>query len=188
MRISLQVLRKAVESGECTAGESELFPLDYPLFPVPRIAVLGCAVRPGPGIHCLPEWTAADLALIRPMSLAGSWTELSAVAGLMRQGDLELPDLRHMILVFSDPVSGALSPQQHAALWDWFRLPTQEQMRASDGRLLASECEARDGFHLAAVVEAGDVAGVPVEGACSCGSRDPRVRLEPARALAAAAD
>ncbi len=161
--------------------------LAYPLFPAPRMVVLGCDVQPAPGVHCLRRWTAAEVAEIRPLALAATYLELEQIAALMRRGELALPDLQYPLLVFSRPGDGALSPAQHDALWSWFGLPCFEQIRDADGRLLAVECEARDGFHLTADGDPANLAGRLLPTACECGQVTPRVRIGPAHVLTAQA-
>ena len=159
--------------------------LDYPLFPPPRMAVLGCEVQPLPGIYSLLEWTADDVARIRPLALAAAFPVYEELAGWMRRGELALPDLQYPLLVFSRPEAGVLSQSQHDALWAWFGLPCFEQIRGHDGSLLAQECEARDGFHLAQHIRASSLGGHPLDARCACGQVSPRVWLRPSLALAA---
>ncbi len=162
--------------------------LEYPLAPVPRVAVLGLELRQESGVHSLPLWTVPQLARLRPLALAGSWPDLAAVARIMRAGQLRLPELNYPLVVFTAAGSPPLSGERHAQLWDWFGLPVFEQIRTSGGRLLASECESREGFHLAAGTDPGELGALAVPGPCPCGSRQPLFRLAAARALAAAGD
>lgn len=159
--------------------------LGYPLFPAPRMAVLGCEVQPTPGVHCLLEWTAEEVARIRPLAVAAPFSGFAALADLMRRGELALPELQYPLLVFSRPGAGSLSPEQHHAMWAWFGLPCFEQIRDEDGRLLAQECEARDGFHLTGHTRPVDLGGRLLHTLCECGQVTPRVRISPAHALAA---
>lgn len=189
MRLSLQLLRRAIESDYSASlppGSARLPALCYPLFPAPRTAVLGASLHEQPGVHSLPQWTPPQLERLRPHALAGDWGELSTVARLMRDGIVSLPDLRYPIVVFSSTVAGPLSQERHLLLWDWFHLPTFEQIRGADMRLLATECEARSGFHLSAGVSAGELGALAIAGNCGCGSREPLFRIALQARLAAA--
>jgi hypothetical protein len=149
------------------------------------MAVLGCDVQPAPGVHCLDPWTAEEVAGLRPLALAATYPELEKLAALVRRGELALPELQYPLLVFSRPGEGTLSPAQHDALWGWFGVSCFEQIRDAGGRLLAHECEARDGFHLTAGSEPADLGGRLLHTPCECGQPTPRVRIGPAHALMA---
>ena len=73
-------------------------------------------------------------------------------------------------------------------LWEWFRLPSVEQIRTLHGRLLATECESREGFHLADGVEEQELDGAVPATACGCASPRALYHIAPVRALAAAGD
>jgi hypothetical protein len=163
-------------------------PLDYPIAAPPRIAVLGAEVHRQSGIHSLPRWTVADLARLRPMALAGPWADLAAAARLLRAGQLQLPELHYPLVVFTRAGTPPLGPDRHAQLWEWYGLPAFEQIRSSSFRLLAMECESRQGFHLAPGADPRQLDAHAGPGACPCGSTQPLYRLAPARALAAAGD
>jgi hypothetical protein len=185
MRISLHLLRKAMDAS-VDGAQPSLPRLDYPLFPVPRIAVLGVAVEAAASTHVLESWDAAALNELKPMALAGSWTDLQAVAQLVMSGALELGELRYPIVVFSSPESGPLSDDGHAQLWEWFHVPTYDQIRAGAGELLATECESRAGFHLAEGVDPARLNGVALDVPCGCGSTRKLYRVEPLRGMSAA--
>lgn len=187
IRISLDSLRQALSAGPRPACDA-LPALDYPLAAPPRVAVLGLELRPETGIHSLPNWTVPHLSRLRPMALAGAWADLAAVARLMRAGHLRLPELNYPLVVFSAPGATPLSEERHSQLWDWFGLPVFEQVRGAGGRLLAAECECREGFHLAEGRDPLELGAQAVGGRCPCGSAQPLYRLAAARALAAAGD
>jgi hypothetical protein len=187
MRFSLESLKQAL-SPDRQPGRKEAPALEYPLAPVPRVAVLGLELRRESGVHSLPVWTVPQLSRLRPMALAGGWADLAAVARLMRAGQLRLPELNYPLVVFTTAGRQPLSGEQHALLWEWFGLPVFEQIRAAGGRLLATECESREGFHLAAGADPGEIGAAAVEGRCPCGSSQPLYRVAAGRALAAAGD
>lgn len=173
LNFSLDSLRHALDRPAGRAGEPPLPRLEYPLFPAPRVAVLGLRVSAADGIYCLPEWEVEDLRRLRPAALAGSWNDLSEVARRLLLGELELPDLLYPIVVFTTPASSPLAPRLHDRLWDWFRVPTYEQIRGARGELLAYECDARRGFHLAPGADLAGFGFLPSAHPCPCGSAAP---------------
>ncbi|MBI5084754.1 MAG: hypothetical protein HZB13_09170 [Acidobacteria bacterium] len=185
MRLSLNLLRSAVESENAGAHPSELPSLEYPLFPPPRLAVLGAELRPSPGTHCFPYWSAPQLAQLQPMALAGSFEELANVARLEGDGVLLLRDLRYPLVVFTPPAAAPLSDERHDQLWRWFRLPVFEQIRNAAHQLLAWECEAHQGFHLSHGVLPSHLGAATLPGPCPCGAKEARVALLRPNALAA---
>lgn len=150
--------------------------LDYPFAPLPRIAVFSLVVPQSRHVRVFRagEWKAVER--FRPQALAGWHSDMVLLGQLYRSGVLSLPELNAPLVVFSHPECGPLTEAQHAHLWSLFGLPFFEQIRDSSGTLLAQECEARDGFHLA--TEAAAVLHrEPVAETCSCGRPDPRYRL-----------
>lgn len=184
MEHALEELRKALDLARRHRREAK-HALHYPLYPAPRVAVLGLELAGPAGVHCLPDWTPEKLARLRPQALAGWWNDLEEVARRLIEGGLELPDLQFPILVFSHVSSGPMPRRSHDLLWDWFRVPTYEQIRGSGGELLAYECAARDGFHLAA---GADPSSLPLGRSaepCRCGNPAPLYRAGAAvRAMA----
>jgi hypothetical protein len=180
----LEALRKALSLAQRRRRDARPA-LDYPLYPAPRVAVLGLELDGPCGVHCLMDWTPGQLARLRPQALAGWWNDLAEVARLVLAGNLELPDLQYPILVFSRVNSAPLPPRCHDLLWDWFRVSTFEQIRADSGELLAFECAARDGFHLAPGADAAALPLVVSPNPCPCGSSAPVYRIEGAFEAAA---
>jgi hypothetical protein len=73
-------------------------------------------------------------------------------------------------------------------LWRAFGVPVFEQLRDSDGMVIARECEVHDGLHLVGSAAGSSVEIEVVTGHCECGAETPRIRkLAPARQRAAAA-
>lgn len=148
--------------------------LHYPLNPMPRIAVLGLDGPHCRGVLARREWTEQDLQKFRPQALAGWWNDLAEVARQWLNGRLELPSLDSPLLVFVRPEAAPLPERCHDLLWEWFRLPVFEQIRTPAGRLLAYECEARDGFHIACPEAAHAIPlSEPLWRPCPCGSAAP---------------
>jgi hypothetical protein len=131
------------------AGASSQHLLRYPLDPSPRVAILGLDLAAGPGQCSLPQWTVKQLESARPQALAGPLRDIEEVASLRELGILKLKTLTYPLVVFTSETGDRLTEFDHDRLWRWFRLPVFEQVRAADGRLLAWECESRNGFHIA---------------------------------------
>lgn len=161
---------------------SALPALEYPIPRVRRIAVLGIAVRQCKEVQCFPQWTCTQLLQADPLALAGSFDDLAEVARLEADNYLLLPSLRYPLLVFTRPGQGPLTQLQHDRLWRWFRLPTFEQIRDSNGALLAFECDAREGFHLAPGVTAAELGGQGHHALCGCGREGTMLRFDICRA------
>jgi len=167
--MSLSLWRDSVAMPSVWSQSPALPELDYPVPRVRRIAVLGQAVRQSKAVRCFPEWTCTQLLQADPQALAGPFDELAEVARLEADGYLLLPSLRYPLLVFTQPGQGPLTPLQHDRLWRWFRLPIFEQIRNSRGKLLAYECDTREGFHLAPGASPADVGATGRHAICACG-------------------
>lgn len=162
-----------------------LHELCYPLAPMPCVAVLGWRFRPARNMVCLDRWNVRQLEAAAPESLAASPADLNLVAALRREGVLRLPELAYPLVALLDAEDDPLTEEQLGQLWQHFGLPIRQQFRDRGGRLLAYDCEAASGFHvaqpgfrLAGMWDAGE----------ECGCGDPTPRLEPAcRARAATA-
>jgi len=90
--------------------------------------------------------------------------------------------------VFTRPRESRLTGEHHEQLWKWFSLPAFEQVRGASDELLAYECEAREGFHLAPGVRASLLGGAPCKQECPCGESAPRMRPDVHLRTAAAGD
>jgi len=115
-------------------------------------------------------------------------------------GSPHLPGGQRAIVAFTGLEDGALSESARDLLWQTFEVPVFEQRLGADGSVLAWECEAHEGLHIAednVVVEQGQnqeliltsltdrrhpvlrlIAGVSgrIETApCGCGRSEPRV-------------
>lgn len=178
MEEALELLLKALRRGTHGGIAEPEHELQYPLYPVPRVAVLGLALRGPRGVHCLPQWSPQELAKLRPQAMAGWWRDLAEAGRLVVMRQLELTWLRYPILVFVPPDAAPLPPRCHHELWSWFRVPVFEQIRMPDGRLLAYECDARRGYHLASPDAPRWLVGMQPCDACPCGSPVPLYRVE----------
>jgi hypothetical protein len=182
---AMAALQEALARAARPGGRSPAHNLHYPLYPPPRVAVLGLELRGPRGVHCLPHWSGADLKRLRPHALAGWWNDLAEAARLVLAGELDLACLQYPIVVFLRPERAPLPARCHDRLWEWFGVPTFEQIRLPDGELLAYECEARDGYHLASAEAAEWLGAVRSSLPCACGSPMPVYRIAAARAASA---
>jgi len=155
------------------AGASPLHRLHYPLNPMPRTLVLGEALQSEPNVRSLLKWTVKQIEFARPQALAGPLRDLIEVASLRELGILKLRSLSFPLVVITHDDEARLTEGDHERLWRLFRLPALEQVRDRAGRLLAWECEARDGFHLAADVSPGVLGIAPSRENCACGRNTP---------------
>lgn len=114
---------------------------------------------------------AADLAADPPAILAGSYRALTNVAD--RVG-LDGSGPTHALVVLTEEGAECLTEAQRDELWGRYRVPIFEQVITSDGRLLAWECEAHEGLHLADCAEPPTRARLE-SGRCDCGASTPRV-------------
>lgn len=176
--------------------------LDYPLPEAERIAVLGAQLRPERRVRSYLHWRTPELVAWRPQALAGHRMELFSIGELRRRRFVPLLDLTFPLVVLSSLREGPLSREQHDRLWTLYGLPVYEQIRGADETLLAWECDAREGWHLALNtngdpllaldrVRAAGWLGHEIDGRCDCGETGPRLLIDSrqdALCLAAGAD
>jgi len=140
--------------------------LHYPLPGAPRVAVLGLPVKIEDNIRCFSHWTCNQIMRFSPEAIAGSLSDLLEIERLRSDGFLLAPCLSLPLVVFSSLRTGILNQQDRECLWHAFGLPFYEQIRDDEGRLLAYECDAHDGFHWVGE-EVGTHLARPV--LCACG-------------------
>jgi hypothetical protein len=125
-------------------------------------------------------WTPAAAAFA-PAALAGTREQLLCLAS-------EPPRLTHALIVLARPGEHLIAAAERDRLWRAFGVPIFEQIIAGDGRLLAAECEAHDGLHVAIAGRAWDGYFMETAG-CPCGQKSPRLHapdpVERERAAAA---
>ena len=137
--------------GKGNAGMVLAEKLRHPLFPKLRV-------------------TRAAKASGRHAVLAGTMQELAAAA---RAGGGAL----HAVLILADAGTPLPGPAAREKLWQWFAVPSFVLVLGPDGRVLAYECEARDGLHIAgAERRCGDPEPFP----CPCGRPGRRIHAIPA--------
>jgi len=144
----------------------------YPVHPAPRTAVLVPwfheSVLTNRPVRVFPHGWSADAAAFAPSAVAGTLEQLN---GLAREG---IPSLTHSIIVLRRPEQQRMSDADRDDLWSAFRVPVFEQVIGKSGKLLAAECEAHDGLHVASP----DLSmhGESLDDSlCPCGRKSPRI-------------
>lgn len=123
--------------------------LESPLPGLGRTAILEPGFEESPSRRVLAGREETGLADFRPESLAGPAPHLLALAGAALAGRVALPTLRYAVVAFTGLKHGCLREEDRDLLWDAFGLPVFEQFRGFGRELLAWECEAHDGLHVA---------------------------------------
>jgi hypothetical protein len=183
------------------------FPADHKV----RIAQLTETPRFAGVVTFVPErWL--ELESFRPKVIVGYASELQRLAEQVDLGIVDLACVNHAIVVLTPCGSSPLSDVLRVVLWQSFGVPLFELFVGPDQTLLASECEAHDGWHLEPGVELGafeeelildspgnyglrtSLSGRVIKEPCPCGRETPRlmeiaaVRQRPLlRALSASA-
>ncbi|MDP8991196.1 MAG: hypothetical protein M3N41_14080, partial [Acidobacteriota bacterium] len=147
-------------------------PFVYPVHPAPRTAVLvpwfhesALVNRP---VRTFAHGWSVDAAAFAPAAVAGTVEQLNALA---REG---IPSLTHSIVILWQPEQQRMTDADRERLWWAFRVPLFEQVIGKSGKLLAAECEAHDGLHVAS--PALSLQGESVDQSpCPCGRVTPRI-------------
>ena len=146
-------------------------------FPLPiaaRTALVDTGFCPGPNtrafavddLDLMVAWLPAALAL--PLGLA-LW-----LADQKRRGLVDLPSLNTAIIVLTSIDDSPLADHHRDILWSAFHVPIFEQLRGSDGTVIARECEVHDGLHIVGSLP--HIEGELIRDHCACGSETPRLR------------
>lgn len=126
-----------------------LRPLECPLGNTGRTAVLSAGFTEEPHTRCFPYHSLSDLEDFEPDSLAGPAPRLRLLADLILEGRLRLPSVKATVIAFTGLKHGCLRAEDRDRFWQAFRVPVFEQYRGFSHELLAWECEAHDGLHVA---------------------------------------
>lgn len=120
--------------------------LPFPASPKLRIAELrGSASFDSVAAFARERWIALET--YRPRVLVGSPNELHAAAEMVESGKLELSSVDHALFALTECGHEPLSDVVRVVLWQAFGVPVYELLVSPDGGLLASECEAHEGWH-----------------------------------------
>lgn len=152
----------------------------YPLPFQPRIAVWGLPFSSTPSLHlAAAETVAAPVRALLNLPIHG-WTPI------------------YPVVAFTGAAHGFLTEHDRDRIWRRWGVPVFEQLLSPGFQVLAEECDAHEGLHLAGGVELLDgeltIAGVPVgligelaTDSCPCGRPEPRLlSVSPAVNVAAA--
>ena len=129
----------------------------HPIFPAPRTAILeDGSLRTGiwqmGTVRTISCGVSVDwlnrLERFEPESIAASPNRLLLLADLKRANKLALPSVRHSLVMQFELGESWLTDEEREELWEVFQIPIFEQLCDHRGRLLAHECEARQGLHI----------------------------------------
>jgi hypothetical protein len=133
---------------------ADVFP--YPFSPCPPIAVLPPYVTSTPVVDFAKSRTlAAPMQAIRALNPA-EWSP-------------EYP-----VIVLSNLRDGLMNDADRDYIWKIFRIPVFEYLLDDNGEILARECEAHEGLHLARALAPSRDA-VVTEQPCACGQSGTRL-------------
>lgn len=93
-----------------------------------------------------PRWH--HLNTFGPQILAGSAADLHRFATQAQLGLRELPSLDHGVVVLTECGAQPATADFRDLIWRTFGVPVYELFLDLEGKLIASECEAHDGWHL----------------------------------------
>lgn len=102
----------------------------------------------------LPEqWP--SLETFRPGVLIGHAAALKSLSEHIRTGRLDLASIDHAVFVLTDCGNPPVNDTLRVLFWQTFGVPVYELVAATDGSLLAADCEAQEGWHVQPGVRAG---------------------------------
>ena len=113
-----------------------------------RVAKVGTAVIAFDSTEAFTLDDAGELEQYRPRVLVGSAADLRRLAERIKSGKLSLPTVDHAIFVITQCGKKPLTDFVRVLLWQAFGVPLYELLISPEGTLLASECEAHEGWHV----------------------------------------
>lgn len=126
-------------------------------------------------VRVFPEGWESRARRFEPESIAGTPAQIDALA-------LEQIAVTHSIVVL-ERRGERITAADRERWWKAFEAPLFEQIIGEDGELLAFECEAHDGLHVASAKFEVSREELDVS-VCGCGRTSPRV-ISPIRRIAA---
>ena len=138
--------------------------LPYPVAPCPPIALFSsdfAATRPIVRLQSVEELSSAAVATV------------AAPFPVLRTIDVAAWTPEFPVIVLSTYDRGLLAQEDRDFIWNTFGVPVFEYLLDSQGRLVARECEAHEGLHLADDIE--NLPGIIVDEACACGKSSSRL-------------
>jgi hypothetical protein len=136
-----------------------------------------------PGCRHIPETERVDPNELKVQTIAApaSWLLSSELKGWYPM---------FPVIAFTGVQHGFIDTHHRDELWRRFGVPLFEELMDSEGRILASECEAHNGLHVNCSVEhtisdgelllngrASGIGARPIAGLCGCGQTSPRIMV-----------
>ena len=128
---------------------SPLRELYWPLPPAAKTAVLMEGFREHRTLKVFGGEKQIDWMRFAPEALAGPAPELRRLAELVENRRIAIPRPVHSLIAFSLLPQAFLSDEVRDLLWRVFRVPVFGQIMSPSCELLAWECEAHRGYHVA---------------------------------------
>lgn len=122
--------------------------LPLPAVPSQRVAQLSEGTRAFDSAQAFPRNRWEQLETFRPRVLVGSAADLHCVANLAQRHVLDLSSVDHALFAVTRWGSQPVSDVSRVVLWQAFGVPVYELLVNARGALLASECEAHEGWHI----------------------------------------
>lgn len=121
--------------------------LPFPAAPHLRIAQISpCGTFDAVECFAFERWPEIDA--FRPQALVGSALALHMLAVRVREKMLDLSCVDRAIFLTSQCGGATLSDSVRVILWQTFGVPVYELFIDAAGKLIASECEAHQGWHV----------------------------------------
>lgn len=120
--------------------------LPFPASPNLRIAQLA-AVSSFDRVGAFPPERWQELEAYRPHALVGPAANLQRLAERVQLGTVELTTVDRAVFALTECGDMPLSDVARVILWQTFGVPVYELFIGADSNLLASECEAHEGWH-----------------------------------------
>ena len=95
---------------------------------------------------CRDRWD--QLETFRPGVLVGSEADLRGLAELAQRDFIDLTSVDHAVFVLTACGENPVTDISRVVLWQTFGVPLYELLVDAKNRLLASECEAHEGWHI----------------------------------------
>lgn len=143
-----EFLRTLSDSGNRDSPRPPLQRLQYPLGLTPKLIMLmpGFERTSGMKMGALPDLIKAQA--VHADALAAPLSVLRALAVTIQSRTSRIAPLRYPVVVFTGVIEGIMTDADRDLFWQVFQVPTFEQFLGFDGRVLAIECEARQGLHI----------------------------------------
>ncbi|MBV9612406.1 MAG: hypothetical protein JO091_08030 [Acidobacteriaceae bacterium] len=122
--------------------------LPFPATPSLRIAQLGDPAIHFEAVQVFPCARWNHLQWFRPSVLVGSICDLQRLAELSQRRSLDLSSVDHAIFAVTRCGEQPVTDIARVVLWQAFGVPVYELFVSPQGALLASECEAHEGWHV----------------------------------------